>query len=286
MTVAPLPGVTGQQLLVSLNERLEAIVALAGMTATGADLQAQYLKWIAKTAEILRPKVSQADLEWLIAPQSTWRLAAIAPDNWNRDVLLGVSKFEVETRAALFTAATNELQAQVTRWTSTPGRLIVPDSSLFINYPDKLEDMVLADDLKERDVPLRIVLPIVVVDELDGLKRSGNRHVRWRAGYTLSVLDRLLTNGEGPARLREADFSGIDSGLIPRGEVLIEVLLDPPNHLRLPINDDEIIDRAAAVQTLAGRPVTVITYDTGQSMRARAADLVALKLQRALEEAT
>jgi hypothetical protein len=42
-------------------------------------------------------------------------------------------------------------------------------------------------------------VPIVIVDELDGLKRNDKDHTRWRAGYTLAVLDRLFasTGGNG-----------------------------------------------------------------------------------------
>ena len=39
----------------------------------------------------------------------------------------------------------------------------------------------------------------------------------------------------------------------------------------MPINDDEIIDRALAVKPLAARTVTLLTYDTGQAMPARPA---------------
>ena len=53
----------------------------------------------------------------------------------------------------------------------------------------------------------------------------------------------------------------------------MELVFDSPGHVRLPINDDEIIDRVLAIQPPAGRPVTLLTYDTGQSMRARTAGL-------------
>ena len=125
----------------------------------------------------------------------------------------------------------------------------------------------LALKLGARGDPIHLILPIVVVDELDGLKQAGQPQVRWRAGYTLAVLDRVLRNGTGPARLREEDFSALDTGGIPRGEITVEILLDPPGHRRLPINDDEIVDRALAVQPLAGRAVTLLTYDTGQATR-------------------
>ncbi|MGH3124112.1 MAG: hypothetical protein ACRDND_24260 [Streptosporangiaceae bacterium] len=48
----------------------------------------------------------------------------------------------------------------------------------------------------------------------------------------------------------------------------------------MPINDDEIIDRILVIQALAGREVTLVTYDTGQSTRARAAGLRVRKLNQ------
>jgi hypothetical protein len=68
------------------------------------------------------------------------------------------------------------------------------------------------------------------------------------------------------------------------GAVSMELLYDPPGHERLPINDDEIIDRAVAVQVLAGRPVTLLTYDTGMSTRGRNAGLKTIRLQEELGE--
>ena len=72
---------------------------------------------------------------------------------------------------------------------------------------------------------------------------------------------------------------------LTRSEVTIELVFDPPGHVRLAIDDDEIIDRALAVGPLADRKVTLLTYDTGQSTRARNAGLAAVKLnQEAGEE--
>jgi hypothetical protein len=72
--------------------------------------------------------------------------------------------------------------------------------------------------------------------------------------------------------LHGEDLSAIDNGGIPRGPVTIQVLFDPPGHGRLPINDGEIVDRAVACKPFAGE-LTMLTYDTGQAMRARLAGL-------------
>jgi hypothetical protein len=102
--------------------------------------------------------------------------------------------------------------------------------------------------------------------------------VRWRAGYSLAVLDRVIR--EPGAVLRKANAGqNCDSDDPARGEVTVELLFDPPGHARLPNADDEIVDRAVVAQALAGAPVTLVTYDTGQSTRGWAAKLRVTKLR-------
>ena len=67
----------------------------------------------------------------------------------------------------------------------------------------------------------------------------------------------------GPDCSERHSGSGDPDGSL--GAVVLELFFDPPDHVRLPINDDEIIDRTLAVQALADREVTLLTFDTGQS---------------------
>jgi len=191
-------------------------------------------------------------------------------------VLNDLVGLELTQRVDAFEAAIKALNAQIERW-SRPGVFAVADTSVYIEHEDKLEDLDVRPLLKIWEDPVHLLVPIVVVDELDGLKKSKG-HERWRARYTLAVLDRVFASSTGPAQLTSGDFSVLGSGGLPRGEVTIELIFDPPGHVRLPINDDEIIDRALAIQPLAGRDVTLLTYDTGQSTRARAAGLPVRKL--------
>ncbi|MGW7438228.1 PIN domain-containing protein [Streptomyces sp. NPDC054849] len=108
--------------------------------------------------------------------------------------------------------------------------------------------------------PVRVLFPMVVVDELDRLKESKDRQTRWRAGYTLAVLDKHLDDDAGAPHA-------------------VEVLLDPPGHTRLPLPDDENIDRALSARAIAAGPVRLVTYDTGQAIRAKTADMPVLKLR-------
>jgi hypothetical protein len=74
---------------------------------------------------------------------------------------------------------------------------------------------------KPQSATIRILVPLMVVDELDRLKRDKDSRKRWRAGYSLSLIDRLLAQPDEAAELRPAapDQS--------RGSVQVELLLDP-----------------------------------------------------------
>ena len=86
------------------------------------------------------------------------------------------------------------MNEQFNHW-SRPGVYVLPDRSVYI-HPDRLEDWGRLGFLDIRpDVPIHVVVPIVIVEELDRLKESGQKPTRWRVRSTLAVLDRLLPAG-------------------------------------------------------------------------------------------
>lgn len=247
---------------------------------------ASYLEWVTDTVQQLAGQISAADVDRLVLTRAYDRLLSTmgtmtGADIGTQRVLNGMVGLELTRLVDAFEAAIKALEAQIERW-SRPGVFTLADTSVYIEHEDKLENLDFRPLLKIWEDPVHLLVPIVVVDELDGLKKSkGNE--RWRARYTLAVLDRVFATSTGPARLTPEDFSVLGSGGLPRGEVTIELIFDPPGHVRMPINDDEIIDRALAIQPLAGRDVTLLTYDTGQSTRARAAGLPVRKLAKPAE---
>jgi hypothetical protein len=284
MLVNPRPGTSRDHLLKTLRDLHTAVYNLRGGAGPGPAQSriASYLEWVTSAIQQLGNLISAADLDHLVVTRSYDRLLNVAATMTGTDigtqrVLNGMLGLELTQRVDAFDAAIKALDAQIRRW-SWPGVFVVADTSLYIEHPDKLEDLDFRPLLNIREEPVHLLVPIVVVDELDGLKKSKDRQERWRAGYTLAVLDRVFASSTAPARLRPEDFSVLGSGGIPRGEITIELVFDPPGHVRLPINDDEIIDRVLAIQPLAGRDVTLLTYDTGQSTRARAAGLSVKKL--------
>jgi hypothetical protein len=274
MLVSPIPGASRE----NVERTLSAVLSKLGevrVSRTMLDRYNNYVGWANEAARMLRTQVKGADVERLVLTRRYWLLQSLAGD-----VVGPVGDLvdtELDDRQAALSEAIDALRRQIQRW-SPLGRFVVLDTNIYIEHPDKLEAIDLAQVLSIRGDAIHVLVPMIVVDELDNLKRSSHKKTRWRAGYTLAVLDRVLPTPTEVGVLRPEDFSALNEGGIPRGGITIEVVLDPPGHTRLPISDDEIIDRTLAAQALAGRGVTLLTYDTGQATRARAVGLEVVKL--------
>ena len=281
MLVTPLPGASREQLQKTLQDQHSAVLNLYGADRGSAqDWLGAYLEWNANAVQHLGSQISPADMDDLVLTPGYRRLLAAfgtvtGVDIASQRALRALISLEVQQRVAAFEAARRALDEQIARW-SYLGAFVVADTSVYIEHDDKLEALDLADLIDAEDdlTPVHLLVPIVVVDELDGLKNKADKpYKRWRAGYTLAVFDRMFPLGSGAAVLR--------AGKPPRPvEVSAEIVFDPPGHVRLPINDDELVDRTLAIQSLAARTVTLLTFDTHQSTRARAAGLTVIKLTK------
>jgi PIN domain len=244
---------------------------------------AAYLEWATNSIGMLEHRVSPADIDRLVLTRSYDRLLAAAGSLTGEDigtqrVLNGLVSNEIQQRWQVLDEAIRDLDSQGRRWPQ--GTVYaVADTSFYIDHDSKLRETDFAHLLSGvwHDKPVTIIVPIIVLDELDGLKqRGGTAHVKWRASYTLAVFDDIFTKAGTQTILRRPTDDGT------RGPVLMDILYDPPHHERLPINDDEIIDRALAAQNTAGSRVTLLTYDTSQAARARRAGLAVNKLSTPL----
>lgn len=198
-------------------------------------------------------------------------------------MLNGLVSLELDRRVTDFDEAIRALQGQILRWSGYE-RFVMPDTSFYIQHPDRLEDLDTGPLFGDPHADFVLLVPMVVIDELDRLKESKDKHTRWRAGYTLAVLGRRFPD-KGVTGAELAHEQAEPGPLVaPLGKLWVELLFDPPGHVRLPVEDGEIIDRALSVEPLAGRRVTVLTCDTGQSMTARNAGLATIKLSRDIGE--
>lgn len=205
MLVEPLPGVSLEQLHRTLADVAMALANARNTAGTALDRYNAYVRWVNVTATRLAVEVSAVDLDRLILTQRAWLLQSM-PDGAGFDPTVILLNTEIGDRLRVLEAARDATAAEIQRWRQ-PGVIIVPDSSFYITHAQKLEEADIAHLVHLREKPIRVIVPILVIDELDGLKRSNDRQVRWRAGYTLAVLDRLLPSTTEAGVLREEDVS-------------------------------------------------------------------------------
>ncbi len=166
-----------------------------------------------------------------------------------------------ELRLYLMMDLGNELHRMKTAYAHHQGKTVVLDTNDLLHY-SRYDKIPWARLYGEGAV---VVIPHVVVDEIDKKSYATSDTVRRRARGVFALLEQTLTEQrEDGARA---------------GGVRIEVLLDEPQHVRLPNNDDEIVARACELQqSIAPVQVTVLTADNGMRARALAWGLDAGKL--------
>lgn len=275
MDITPLPGVRGTDLLVGLVTAQNGLINVRGAGGDTRRRLEAYVNWAAEAVRQMRRLIHDEDLRRLVLTDG-YRDVLGAPRDSDA-VFNAILDGEIDVRLADLGTTCEQLRTSIDRW-SRGGVLTVLDTSVYLTA-DKIEDLDLAVILEVREQPIQLLVPIAVIDELDRLKQSHDKDIRWRASYTLAFLDQRLGGRDLAGRIREEDFSALDIGGIPRGRIDAEIVLDPLAHVRLPITDDEIVDRARTIQGIAGLEVHLVTYDTGMGMRARAADLRVHKLR-------
>jgi hypothetical protein len=173
-------------------------------------------------------------------------------------------RFTINRETAVWVARFDDLIVELTAlapFIQRPGTIVVPDTSVFLEatYFTELAWHEVAGVASGELV--RIVVPLLVIDELDVHKR-GRDKVRDRAR---SVLRRMWDLGA---------FGG-SAGMLPGRCATVEVFSDAAWHTRLPDNDAEIIDRAAAIGEITGCQVIMAASDYGMLNRALVAGLKA-----------
>ncbi|MGW1538787.1 PIN domain-containing protein [Streptomyces sp. NPDC002309] len=237
-----------------------------------------YLEWATESAQMLGSQISDRDLDQLVFTDRYRALlgsCGMLAGGAQQRLVNGLVQLEVAERIEAFEAAVAALDTRIGRWIQQE-EFVVADSSFYIQNEVKLADVDLHEVL---DVPrwkfVRLLFPIVVVDELDDLKDASKQRARWRAAHALGLLDGVL-NGYAHGVLHEGEQTVQDGET--RGRVNVEIVLDPPGHVRLDRPDVEIIDRTMAIQSLAGRGIRLLTCDTSQHTRGRTAGLEVTKV--------
>jgi uncharacterized protein with PIN domain len=220
------------------------------------DRKDRFLRWLDQWTPQLGNHFPDTE-EIFAAVDETFRLLVLAPPmtTYELNTLLSREWKAWDRRLERLAAELGSIRGFATR----PGRIVVLDTSalmegiFFTEYDWHALDAALAGE------SVRLVVPILVIEEFDVLKRTRDRHQKADAKAVLRSLWALHgTKPTFPASLPQA------------ADVTIEVYLDGDWHKRRDNNDGEIIDQALAVRELTGQQVILATCDYNQGYRAAA----------------
>ena len=187
---------------------------------------------------------------------------------------------ELEDRIGDLNAESTYLYGEMRRLQAAPTTIAVLDTNVLMMDHSRLTEMPWHQLSETRDMQLvRVIIPIIVVDELDALKRSsGEMRIGGKGIPRRTVARQALRTVSGmfqqPSDVYSFDQS--DDALIRR-PVTIELLMDAPFHKRLSSPDAEIRDRALSLKPYAQRTL-LVTYDLGNQFSAEAIGLATRRL--------
>jgi hypothetical protein len=203
MLITLRPGADRNSVLKTLREVHQAVQDVYNAGHPPYIRLLEYLRWANKAARLLRTQISTADLDALVLTRGHAALlggisdlsAMIANDvQRTGDVVGDLVDLELTERIATLDDAVQDLAQFLTRWDDRI-RYVLPDSSFYIHHPGNLEEADFTELLGlSPSEPLCLLFPMAVIDELDTLKESKDRRVRWRSGFTLAVLERILSD--------------------------------------------------------------------------------------------
>lgn len=228
-------------------------VASGGAGLPLADHVNRYLEWVRMAEGQLRNHFEDP-LTWqeLHSPYY-WRIRDLRDDSPRPAELLG----DEARRQAERLERLGDSLSKVKKWVErAPGVLAVLDTHVLLHFvpPEQVNwsEVLTAD-------PVRLVIPLRVVEELDEKKYNAREDLADRARRLLSRLR---------AHATEADQSPIE---LRRG-VVLDFYLDVEPRRRTLDADQEVLETCARLMS-AGADVRLVTDDAGLELRARGIDI-------------
>jgi hypothetical protein len=134
-----------------------------------------YLNWAHETIRLLRNLIRPDDLDRLVMTRRYWHLLGQGdvPDS-NLAAVRAVADLELDERADAFGDLIAALEARELTWAQV-GRRVVADASAYMQAPETLKTLDIGALLDTRSEDLHVLVPILVLDELERLKDRASR---------------------------------------------------------------------------------------------------------------
>ena len=242
----------------------------------------RYFDRIGRTEGVLRNLFADTELVEALHSERYWHIRrywenrpsayiSVADEGrWKRADSESIYQIEAELRVQLerlkVALAHLELFSPLSQSDGWP---LVLDTNVLVHFDPFREEITRAKWREIAQLPespeVRLIVPALVLDELDQLAHSGDRKLNRRArsahGHLDPFIDHLLSERPQPIR-PDAPW------------MTVEVLPDAPNHRRQADNDTELLDRAEFLHQVTNRRVTFVTADRGMLVRGKVRQLL------------
>jgi len=241
-----------------------------------ADKIGRYLEWAANQRRTLGSSISSADMDRLITTRTYWALVSAGG-------VTAIALIDIELQSCIAALETEEAELRHAheRWSRAgwTTAAVLDTNALMTNHATLLSspwhDVIGESEMRS----VRIVIPMIVIDELDTLKRSnGLMKINGKDHPRRTVARQALRTVAGIFPTADTVKAVNQSTESPDARpVTIELMADPPGHIRLENPDAEIRDRALTLAAHANR-VLLVTYDLGNQFAAGLSGLEAIRL--------
>ena len=227
-------------------------LAVGGVTSAD-DRRTAYLNTVARAEAQLRNFFTDPILWTRLRGERHWMICSLSPSNPN---LARLITDEAQEQARYLGGLADRLDRFARRVDAASGDFVVLDTNVLLHYEPPWQ--VNWNEVLGSKQPVRLVLPLRVIEELDEAKYRDRDKIPQRARGLLSQLWRVLEPSKGAPAALEG-----------KPGITVEVFLDDEPRRRTLDADAEILEQCRTLRA-AGRPVSLVTADTGLSIRATA----------------
>ena len=255
----PRPQANAEAVLSRLDAVATAFSNMPGRYTSGsAELVGAYIREVADQERLLNNEfVDLSDDGFGLHTPRFWALVSMDPT---------ASATTYQTNAEM-ELQVRRLREAVAEWKSVAQQfkkgavLVAPDTNTLVRgqwLPDVRWNELVGT------AQATVVLPHVVLDELDRLSYKSNVDTSDRARKVLRYLR------------DQVDLAAPATPVPLRNSVSLQLFVDPPGHRSAPNSDGEFLDRVELLKVISGSPVHVATRDYGMQIRAAARGLRAI----------
>lgn len=257
---------------------------MLGRGGSPGDLLRAYRQWSNEQVRQLSFRLTAPSLDALITTPRHWTLQALDPGSYG-DGLWELVQLEIDSVKRGLESARRDVATRQNLWGteagSSAGSVVMLDTNVILrHFSDLLEIDWSSAMFASSHHPIILGVPLVVVEELDGLKSASNSQKMTVAGdeqptrslarQALKALDSWFSEDPIRVTLRPQNYG--NRGL--NAEVKMVLVIDDLDHQRLPSNDAEIIDLTMQAKAYTTN-VALASYDTAMLFRARALGVAA-----------